>query len=43
VKNLGYSTSMISDAMGHKTDEVTRAYLDSFKNEELDKMNRGIL
>ncbi len=43
VKNLGYSTSMISDAMGHKTEEVTRAYLESFKNDELDEMNEGIL
>lgn len=43
VKNLGYSTSMISDAMGHKTEDVTRAYLESFKNDELDEMNEGIL
>ena len=40
---LGHSTSKISDALGHKTEDVTRAYLESFMNEELDEMNRGIL
>lgn len=43
MKNLGYSTSKISDALGHRTEEVTRAYLESFKNDELDEMNKGIL
>ena len=41
--SLRNPTSMISDALGHKTEDVTRAYLESFKNEELDQMNRGIL
>ncbi len=41
--SLRNPTSMISDALGHKTEDVTRAYLESFKNEELDEMNRGIL
>ncbi|MCK4569001.1 MAG: hypothetical protein KAT76_01850 [Bacteroidales bacterium] len=42
-ENLGHSTSKISDALGHKTEDVTRAYLDYFNNEELDMMNEGIL
>ena len=43
MKNLGHSTSKISDALGHQTEEVTRSYLDSFKNDELDAMSEGIL
>ncbi|NQT77766.1 MAG: site-specific integrase [Bacteroidetes bacterium] len=43
MKNLGHSTSKISDALGHQTEEVTKSYLDSFKNDELDEMNEGIL
>ena len=41
--SLRNPTSMISDALGHKTEDVTRAYLESFKTEDLDEMNRGIL
>ena len=43
VKNLGYSESLIKDGMGHKTEEITQAYLKSFENTELDEMNEGIL
>ena len=43
MKQLGKSTSLISDAMGHQTEEVTRRYLESFGNDELDEMNEGIL
>jgi len=43
MKHLGKSTSLISDAMGHQTEEVTKGYLESFGNDELDEMNEGIL
>jgi len=38
-KKSGISTSVISEGLGHTTEEVTQVYLDSFENDVLDDAN----
>ena len=38
-KKSGISTSIISEGLGHTTEEVTQVYLDSFENDVLDDAN----
>ena len=38
--HAGTPVALISEAMGHKTEEVTRIYLDSFDTETMDNVNR---
>jgi integrase len=40
--HIGVPTAIISEAMGHKTEEVTRVYLTSFNTETLDYANKMI-
>lgn len=42
-KNKGVSVSVISDAMGHTSEETTRIYLDSLDKEMIDKANYSIV
>lgn len=37
LKNSEVSISKISESLGHKTEKITRTYLKSFKNDELDE------
>ena len=41
--HIGVPTTMISEAMGHKTEEVTRIYLAAFKTETLAHANKMVL
>ena len=43
LKNEGKSIAMISDAMGHESEEVTKHYLESFGNDVLDEMDEALL
>lgn len=43
LKKKGVSTSLISEMMGHSSEKVTKAYLDSFGNDTLDKANEALL
>jgi len=38
-KKSGISTSVISEGLGHTTEEITQVYLDSFENDVLDDAN----
>lgn len=38
-KRKNISTSIISEALGHKTEEITQVYLDSFENKVIDDAN----
>lgn len=38
-KRSGISTSVISEGLGHTTEEITQVYLDSFENDVLDEAN----
>ncbi|MEQ9404323.1 MAG: site-specific integrase [Cyclobacteriaceae bacterium] len=38
-KRKGIPTAVIQEGLGHKTEEITQAYLDSFGNETVDKYN----
>ena len=42
-KKRGISISLISEALGHTTERTTRIYLESFGDEELDRINENIL
>jgi len=42
-KYKGVPTAIISEAMGHKTEEITQVYLDSFNREVLDDWNEKIV
>ena len=39
LKNSGISEDVISQALGHKSLQTTKIYLDSFGNEVIDKAN----
>ena len=41
-KKSGIDIGIISDALGHHDSLVTRTYLDSFGNEEIDRANKQI-
>jgi integrase len=43
LKKNGFSTSVISEGLGHTTEKTTQIYLDSFENETLDHANRSLL
>lgn len=43
LKRAGVATSLISEALGHSTEKVTQAYLDSFGKEQLDQMDEHLL
>jgi len=43
LKNKGVSTAIISEALGHETEEVTQIYLDSFQNDEVSDAIDGLL
>lgn len=38
-----YSSNLICDAMGHSSVKVTESYFQSFKEEEIDKMNKSLI
>ena len=42
-KRSGISTAVISEGLGHTTEEITQVYLDSFENEVLDNANDQII
>lgn len=42
-KRSGISTSVISEGLGHSTEETTQVYLDSFENDTLDEANEKII
>lgn len=42
-KYMGVPTAVISEALGHATEEITQVYLDSFKNEVLDSYHNMII
>lgn len=42
-KKSGIATSIISEGLGHTTEEVTQVYLDSFENDVLDDANDLII
>jgi len=41
-KRSGVPTAVISEGLGHTTENTTQVYLDSFENEVLDAANRLI-
>lgn len=41
-KKMGYDVGIIADALGHSDPSITKTYLDSFGNEDLDKINEEI-
>lgn len=43
LKRKGVNISVISEGLGHTTQEVTQIYLDSFENETLDRANELLL
>jgi len=43
LKKKDIPISKISEGLGHRTEKTTRIYLESFENEELDKINESIL
>ncbi len=42
-KKRGTKTSLISESLGHATEEVTQTYLESFENEVLDQTNADLI
>ena len=42
-KYKGIPTAIISEALGHSSEETTQIYLDSFENEVLDKYHQLII
>lgn len=43
LKRSGVSTSIISESLGHSSEKVTRIYLDSFENQQLNSAMRNLL
>jgi site-specific recombinase XerD len=41
-KRMGVATAIISEGLGHDSEETTQIYLDSFENEILDDANEMI-
>lgn len=41
-KKMGYDVGIIADALGHSDPSITKTYLDSFGNEDIDKANEMI-
>ena len=42
-KKAGVSTAIISEGLGHTTEEITQVYLDSFENDTLDAANELVI
>lgn len=42
-KRKGVPTAIISEALGHETEQITQVYLDSFENEVIDKYHQIII
>jgi integrase len=42
-KRSGISTAVISEGLGHESEETTQVYLDSFENDVLDDANELII
>jgi integrase len=42
-KRIGVPTAIISQSLGHKTEQTTQIYLDSFDNETVDKFHEKII
>ncbi len=43
MKNIGTTTSIISQGLGHHSEETTQTYLDSFGNDIVDNANENLL
>ena len=43
LKQSGVSTGVISEALGHKREQITQTYLKSFSNEVIDEANNTLL
>lgn len=43
MKKLGASIGIISEGLGHDSEETTQIYLDSFGNDVMDKANELLL
>lgn len=43
LKRAGVSTSIISESLGHSSERVTKIYLDSFDNEQIDEAMKNLL
>lgn len=43
LKHSGISTSVISESLGHATEQITQTYLDSFENSVLDEADLALL
>lgn len=43
LKRSGVSTSIISESLGHSSEKVTRIYLDSFENKQIDEAMENLL
>ncbi|MCL2561944.1 MAG: site-specific integrase [Rikenellaceae bacterium] len=43
LKRAGVSTSIICESLGHSSEKVTRIYLDSFENSQIDKAMENLL
>ena len=43
LKRAGVSTSIISESLGHSSEKITQAYLDSFDKEQINEAMRNLL
>jgi len=43
MKKSGHSVAVISEALGHDSEDTTQIYLDSFGNDVLDEASKAIL
>ena len=43
LKRSGVATSIISESLGHSSERVTRIYLDSFENRQIDEAMKNLL
>lgn len=43
MKKSGQSTALISEALGHDSEQTTQIYLDSFENDVLDEATKALL
>ena len=43
ITKAGVNTSIISESLGHSSEQVTQIYLDSFKNSQIDEAMKNLL
>ena len=43
LKRAGVSTAIISESLGHSSENITQAYLDSFDNEQINEAMKNLL